>query len=61
MRRSELGTLSVGSVGDAAVLEIAEGAFTYTDVVGETITGRNRLKLRGMIVGGCWWDPSQLN
>jgi len=61
MRRSELGTLSVGSVGDAAVLEIAEGAFTYTDVVGETIAGRTRLKLRGMIVGGCWWDPSQLN
>ena len=61
MHRSELGTLAVGSVGDAAILEIAEGAFTYTDVMGETITGRHRLRLRGMIVGGCWWDPSPTN
>jgi len=58
LRRPELGTLRSGGIGDAAVLEIVEGDYSYADVMGETIKGRHRLILRGMVVAGQWWDAA---
>ena len=56
LRRPDLGTLVAGGIGDAAVLEIVEGEYRYVDVTGETIDGKHRLVLRGVVVGGRWWD-----
>jgi dihydroorotase len=39
----ELGTLRVGSVGDAAVLDLQQGAFTFVDAVGNQIQAGQRL------------------
>jgi dihydroorotase len=58
LRRPELGTLVAGGIGDAAVLEIVEGDYRYVDVTGETINGRQRLVLRGVVVAGRWWDAA---
>jgi dihydroorotase len=55
--RADLGRLQIGAVGDATVLELAEGDFDYRDVLGESRSGRWRLKARGMVVAGRWWHP----
>ena len=53
--RPDLGVLSVGSVGDAAVLRLASGAFPYVDASGKTLVGSERLVSDGIVVGGAWW------
>ena len=54
--KPELGSLAIGTPGDATILDIAEGRFTFEDVKGLTREGTRRLVLRGMVLGGCWWD-----
>ena len=56
IRRPSLGTLAVGSEGDAAILDIEQGAFTFDDTQGESIAADRRFRLRGMVVGGAWWQ-----
>ena len=58
LRRLTLGTLVPGGIGDAAVLEIVEGDYSYVDVTGETIKGNHRLVLHGAVVAGCWWEAA---
>jgi len=55
--RTDIGSLQIGAVGDATVLELAEGDFEYRDVLGEARTGRQRLKACGLVVAGGWWYP----
>jgi dihydroorotase len=55
--RADLGRLEIRAVGDATVLELAEGDFDYRDVLGEVRSGRWRLKARGLVVAGRWWHP----
>ena len=55
--RIDIGRLEMGAVGDATVLELAEGEFEYRDVLGEVRVGRQRLKARGIVVAGQWWHP----
>ena len=50
--RDDLGRLSVGAVGDATVLDIESGSFTFTDVVGETVTGDRQFAVVARVVGG---------
>jgi dihydroorotase len=57
--RTDIGTLEIGSVGDASVLELAEGNCEYRDVLGEVRVGGQRLIARGLVVGGHWWHPPQ--
>jgi len=57
--RADIGRLQIGGVGDATVLEVAEGDFEYRDVLGETRMGRQRLKACGLVVAGGWWYPPQ--
>ncbi len=44
--RSDLGHLAVGALGDASVLELAEGEFDFKDVLGETRRGTQRLQVQ---------------
>jgi dihydroorotase len=57
LKRPELGSLKPGSVGDAVVLSIREGAFDYVDVVGEHMTGDKRIVSEGVTIAGRWWHP----
>jgi dihydroorotase len=58
--RTDIGTLRIGAAGDASVLELAEGDFDYRDVLGETRKARQRLNVRGLIVGGRRWHPPSI-
>ena len=57
VRHPELGSLKPGSVGDATVLSVAEGAFDYVDVVGEVMVGDRKIVSEGVVIGGRWWHP----
>jgi dihydroorotase len=54
-RLADRGTLKPGLLGDATVLEIESGRYTFTDVVGETLEGERRFVCRGAVLGGRWW------
>jgi dihydroorotase len=55
LRRPDLADLSVGSTGDATVMRIEEGQFTFTDVLGQTLAGCQRFALDSMVVAGRLW------
>ena len=57
LRRTELGSLKPGSVGDATVLSVDEGKFDYVDVVGEHLYGDRKINSRGVVIAGKWWHP----
>jgi dihydroorotase len=56
--RPDLADLSVGSTGDATVMRIEEGRFTFTDVSNQTRVGRQRFALDSMVVGGALWHTA---
>lgn len=65
LRRSELGHLGVGAAADATVFVVEDGSFEYRDSLGEILSGRHRMALRGIVIDGQWWknesaskDPS---
>jgi dihydroorotase len=55
IRKEDRGSLKPRMLGDATVLEIGRGKFTFVDVVGETIEGEQQLACRGIVLGGKWW------
>jgi dihydroorotase len=57
LKRPELGTLKVGSVGDATIVSVKSGEFDYVDVVGEHMTGDRRIFSEGVVIAGRWWHP----
>ena len=54
--KPELGSLAIGTPGDATILDVAEGRFEFEDVKGLVREGRQRLVLEGMVLGGRWWE-----
>lgn len=56
--RPELGTLKLGSPGDATLLSLREGDFDLFDTVGEHIAAKERLFSEGVVFGGQWWHPN---
>jgi dihydroorotase len=55
--RPDLGTFKPGSVGDATLISIEEGDFTYHDVLAEPLKGNKKLAAKGVVIGGRWWHP----
>ena len=55
--RPELGTFKPGSVGDASILSLKDGAFPLEDVRGEVVTAGRRIFAEGVVVNGRWWHP----
>jgi dihydroorotase len=55
IKRHDLGTLKVGSLGDATLIRIDEGRFDYVDVTGEHLDGGKRITPHGMVMRGEWW------
>jgi dihydroorotase len=58
LQRPELGSLKPGTVGDATILSIQDGAFPLEDVLGEVVTGRQKIRSEGVVVDGRWWHPT---
>jgi dihydroorotase len=54
VRRPELGRLQTGGLGDATVLAIEEGAYTYLDCTGEKMSSDRRLVCKGCVVAGAF-------
>jgi dihydroorotase len=52
IRRPSLGSLAVGAVGDATILDIEEGRFEFRDTQNEALAADRRFRLKGMVVGG---------
>jgi dihydroorotase len=52
LQRPELGTLKVGGVGDASILNLEGGAFDFVDSVGERLVGAVRLAPVGVVHDG---------
>jgi dihydroorotase len=59
LKRPELGTLKVGSIGDATILSVRSGEFDYVDAVGEYMTGDKRIVSDGVVIAGRWWHPRE--
>lgn len=55
LRRGDLGSLAVGSTGDATVLTIEEGSFQAADVTGAQRRFERRFSLRAVVLGGRLW------
>jgi dihydroorotase len=55
--RNDLGTLAVGGIGEASVIDITTGRFDYVDSIGEIHTGDRRLLAAGLVLNGRWWHP----
>ena len=53
--RDDIGRFTPGAAGDATIIDLAEGAFEYRDVLGETRQGRQRLNADGLVVAGEYW------
>lgn len=54
INRPELGTLEVGTVGDASILTLEEGEIILTDVKGIPRTGNRRFKAFGRVMNGAY-------
>ncbi|WP_245479560.1 amidohydrolase/deacetylase family metallohydrolase [Hansschlegelia zhihuaiae] len=59
LRRPEYGSLKVGSLGDATILDVREGEFDYVDVVGEHMTAAKRIVSEGVVLKGRWFHSSE--
>jgi len=55
-RLSDRGTFRVGALGDASILNIAQGEFEYIDSIGEAMTGNQRLDCTAIVLGGRVWQ-----
>jgi dihydroorotase len=53
--RPDLGSLAVGSAGDATVLAVEEGAFDQVDATGARRRFAHRFRLRAVVLGGRPW------
>ena len=58
LQRPDLGSLKPGNAGDASILTVQDGAFAYEDVLGEVVTGQQKIVPAGMVVAGRWWHPA---
>lgn len=56
MGHPELGTLAPGSAGDATLIDIEQGPVGYLDSIGATLAADRRLRQRGIVLRGRWWD-----
>jgi dihydroorotase len=54
VRQPELGRLQTGGLGDATVLAIEEGAYTYLDCTGEKMISQRRLVCKGCVLAGAF-------
>jgi dihydroorotase len=54
LRRDDLGRLAVGGIGDATVLRVVEGPYTFGDVDGRSRETNRRVVPVGVVRAGAW-------
>ena len=59
LKRPDLADLSVGSTGDATVMRLEDGEFSFGDVSGNTRIGKQRFALDSVVVGGTLWHVAE--
>lgn len=59
LKRTEYGSLKVGSLGDASILTVKQGKFDYVDVTGEHLIGDKKIIAEGVVLKGKWWHPKR--
>ncbi len=57
LKRSDLGSLRPGSLGDASIIEVRTGAFDYVDSTGATLRGEQKIVAAGVVIRGRLWEP----
>jgi dihydroorotase len=57
--RPELGSLAIGTPGDASVLSVEDGDFPMMDVKGLTRPGKKHFRAHGMVMRGSWRSATQ--
>jgi dihydroorotase len=55
VRKEDRGTLRPGLLGDATVLDIETGDFSFVDAPGEKIKADRQFTCHGAVLGGRWW------
>ncbi|SDI29818.1 amidohydrolase/deacetylase family metallohydrolase [Alloyangia pacifica] len=55
IRRPSLGSLAIGTEGDASVLSLRRGSYPLEDVMGEVVTHDSRIFADGCVIGGAWF------
>ncbi|HEX6013442.1 MAG TPA: hypothetical protein VFY87_16900, partial [Geminicoccaceae bacterium] len=58
LRRPDLGSLAVGSAGDATVLAVEEGAFEQVDATGARRRFDRCFRLRAVVLAGRLWPTT---
>jgi dihydroorotase len=58
IQRRDLGTLKVGGLGEATVIDQVSGRFDYAYSIGEQMIGDKRLLAAGVVLAGRWWHPT---
>src|SRR5262245_5541884 len=58
VKRPDLGTLRIGHLGEATVMDQTSGRFDYADSIGEHMMGDKRLVSAGVVLAGTWWHPA---
>jgi dihydroorotase len=58
LRRDDLGKLEVGGIGDATVLRVVEGPYSFPDVDGRTRETDRRIEAVGVVRAGAWVPAS---
>ncbi len=56
--KPELGSLAIGTPGDASVLSLQEGPVVFTDSRGITQQGDRQIGAAGVVLNGQWWDST---
>jgi dihydroorotase len=54
LQRDELGRLAVGGIGDATVLRVVDGPYTFGDVDGRSRQTDRRVEAVGVVRAGAW-------
>ena len=54
LTKPDLGSLKVGTTGDASILRIEEGSFDYEDGEKNKITGDKKILANGLVINGKW-------
>ena len=57
LRRPALGSLAIGSTGDASIIALEDNAIDLEDVEGEIVRYPQRLTAHGTVMGGVWHGP----
>ena len=54
LTKPDLGSLKVGTVGDASILKIQDGSYEYEDGEKNKLIGKKKISAYGLVINGKW-------